>query len=98
MIRGKHGGVGDVPRRIGGSLVAPQIDPVHMQRYFGDLKGFEAVDERVTIVAEYVPVKAVASGTYLERAFWNGNHSGVTEHLPTIWKNGGRRQAPKCLD
>ena len=55
------------------------------------------MDERVTIVAEYVPVKAVASGTYLERAFWNGNHCGVTGHLPTIWKNEGKTSGAQML-
>ena len=45
MIREKQGVVGDVARLIGGSLVAPPIDPVHIQRYFGGLKGLGAVDE-----------------------------------------------------
>ena len=40
----------DVARAIGESLVAPPIDPVHMQRYFIHLKGFGAVDELVMIV------------------------------------------------
>ena len=42
MIREKRGVVGDVARLIGGSLVAPPVDPVHIQRYFRDLKGFGA--------------------------------------------------------
>ena len=43
MIRDNRGGVGDVARAVGGSLVAPLIDPTHIQRYFGDLKSFGAV-------------------------------------------------------
>ena len=30
--------------------MARPIDPVHIRRYFGDLKGFRAVDELVTTV------------------------------------------------
>ena len=51
--------MGDVARAVGGCLVAPPIDPIHIQRYFGDLKGFGAVDELVSIVAGDVPVEAV---------------------------------------
>ena len=64
-------------------MVAPRIDPVHIQRYFGDLKGFGA-DELVMIVTEGVPVNAVASEADLERTLQYGNHSSVTEHLPAI--------------
>ena len=79
-------------------MVAPPIDPAHIQRYFGDLKGFGAVDELVMIVTGGMPVNAVASGADLRRALQCGNHSSVTEHLPAIWKkNRGRRQAPKML-
>ena len=85
MIRRKQGVVGDVARLIGGSLVAPPIDPVYIQRYFGDLKGFGAVDELVMIGTEGVPVNAVASEADLERALQYGNHSSVTEHLAAIW-------------
>ena len=98
MIREKHGVVGDVGRLIGGSLVAPPIDPVHIQRYFGDPKGCREVDELVMIVTGGVPVNAKASGADLERALQYGNHSSVTEHMPAIWEKIGqdvRRQ--KCL-
>ena len=78
MIREKQEVVGAVARLIGGSLVAPPIDPVHIQRYFGDLKGFGAVDELVMIVTGGVPVNAVASEADLERALQYGNHSSVT--------------------
>ena len=39
MMRDNRGVVGDVERAIGGPPVAPTIDPIHIQRYFGDLKG-----------------------------------------------------------
>ena len=39
-------------------MVAPPIDPVHLQRYFGNRKGFVAVDELVMIVTRGVPVNA----------------------------------------
>ena len=39
MIRDRRGVVGDVARAIGGPLVAPPIDPIHIQRYFGDFRG-----------------------------------------------------------
>ena len=67
-MRDKRGVVGDVARAIGGSLVAPPIDPVHTQRYFGDLKGFGAVDELVRIASVGVTVHAAATGANLERS------------------------------
>ena len=98
MVRNTRGVVGDVARSVGGSLVAPAIDPIHVQRDFGDLKGFGAVDELVLIVAGGVPLNAVTTGADLERALQYGNHHSVSEHLPAIWKKIGedvRRQ--KCL-
>ena len=86
MMRDKRGVVADVPRAIGGSLVAPTIDPVHTQRYFGDLKGFGAVDELVMIVTGGVPAHAAATGVDLERALQYENHPSVNQHLPAVWK------------
>ena len=60
--------MGDVARAIGGSLVAPSIDPIHIRRYFGDLQAFGAVDALVTIDTGGVPVNAAATGVDLERA------------------------------
>ena len=77
MIREKQGVLGDVSRLMRGSLVAPSIDAVHIQRYFGDLKGFGAAGELVTILTGGVPVNAAASGADLERALQCGNHSSV---------------------
>ena len=68
MMRDKRGVVGDVARAIGESLVAPPIDPIHIRGYSGDLKGFGAVDELVTIVTGGVPVNVDATGVDLERA------------------------------
>ena len=84
VIRDKRGVVGDVARAIGGSMVAPPVDPVHIQRYFGDLKGFGAVDELVRIVTGGVLVDAAATGADLERAVLYGNHPSVNEHLPAV--------------
>ena len=95
MIREKHGVVGDVARLIRGSLVAPPIDPVHIQRYFGDLKRFEAVNELVVIVTGGEPVNAVASGADMESPFQYGNHSSVTEHLSEIWKKSASKSGGK---
>ena len=84
MMRDNKGVVGDVARAVGGSLVAPPIYPTHVQRYFGDLKGFGAVDEVVSIVTRGVPVNAVTTGADRERALQYGNHRSVAEHLPAI--------------
>ena len=43
MMRDNRGVVEDVARAVGGSLVAPLMDPTQIQRYFGDLKSFGAV-------------------------------------------------------
>ena len=95
-IREKQGVMRDVARLIkGSSSVAPPTDPVHIQRCFGDLKGFRAVDELVMIVTGRVLVSAVVSGADLERVLRYGNHSSITKHLPAIWKKIGedvRRQ------
>ena len=42
--------------------MVPPINPVHMHRYFGDLKGFGVVDELVKIVTGRVPVHVAATG------------------------------------
>ena len=97
MMRDKRGVVGDVARAKGGSLVAPPIDPRHLRRYFGDLKGFGAVDELVTIFTVGVPVNAAATGVNLERALHYGNHRIATEHLPAVWKNRGRHTTSEML-
>ena len=81
-----RGVVGDVARAIGGSPVAPPIDPVPIRRYFGDLKGFGEVDELVSEVTGGVPVHTAATGEDLERAMQYGNHPSVDEHLPAAWK------------
>lgn len=90
----------DVARAVGRPLVAPLIDPLHIPRYFGDFKGFEAVDEVVSIVTEGLPVNAVEAATDLERGSRYGNHRGVTEHLPAEWnQNRGRHKTIKmCID
>ena len=98
MTRDSRGVVGDIARVVGGSPVAPPIDPTHIQRYFVDVKGLGAMDERGSIVAGGVPVNAVMSAVDLERALQYGNLRSVTEHLPIVRKKIGeavRRQ--KCL-
>ena len=75
-------------------MVAPPIDPVHIQRYFGHLKGFGAVNELVMIVTGVVPVNPVAHGAGLEHALLYGNHSSVTEHLPENRKQIGEDVRP----
>jgi len=98
MMRDKQGVVGDVARALGGSLVAPPINPAHIKRYFGDLKGFGAVDELVAIVTGGLPVNAVATGVDLEHALQYGNHPSVNEHLPAVWKKIGKDvRREKCL-
>ena len=85
-MRDKRGAVGEVARAIGGSVIAPPRDPVHMQRYFGDLKGFGAVDELVRIVTGGAPVHAAATGADLERSLQYGSLPSVNEHLPAVRK------------
>ena len=70
-------------------MVSPPIDPVHRQRYFGDLKVFEAVDELVMIVTPGVPGNAVAAEEDLERALQYENYSSIAEHVPPIWEKIG---------
>ena len=90
-MRDKRGVVGDVARAIEASLVVPSIDPVHIQRYFGDLKGLGAVDELVRIVTGVVPcTHAAATGADLERALQYGNHPSINEHLPAVWKKSAK--------
>ena len=95
MIAEKQGIVGDIARLIGGALVASPIGPVHIQRYFGYLNRFGAVDGLVMIVTGGVPVNAVASDADLERALQYGNHNSVTEHLPVIWDKSAKTSGAK---
>ena len=55
MTRQYHGAVGDVARALGESLVAPPVDALNIQRYFGDLKGFGAINDLITLVTKGVP-------------------------------------------
>ena len=87
-MRENRGLVKNVVRALRGSLVALPIDPVHVQRYFGDLKGFGAVDELVMITGG-VPGKAAVTDVDLERADRYGSHPCANEHLSTAWKKIG---------
>ena len=95
MMRDNREVVGDVARTVGGSLVAPPIDPTHIQRYFGDLKGLGTVDDLVSRVTGGVPLNAVTTGADLERVLQYGHHRSVTEHLPAVWKNNGEDVRPQ---
>ena len=80
LTRQYNGVVGDVARALGGSLVAPPVEAAQIQRYFGDLKGFGAIDELITIVARGVPVKAAPPGWG-----WTAPYStATTAVLPSI--------------
>ena len=66
-------------------MEAPPIDPPHIQRFFGDLKGcFGAVDELVSIVTGGVPVNKVTTGADLGRVTVRKSRT-VIEHLPAVW-------------
>ena len=80
--------MGDVARALGRSLVAPPVDALNIQRYFGDLKGFGAINDLATQVTKGVPVKAAPVGGGLDRALRYGNHRSAAQHLP---------QRQKCL-
>ena len=98
LARQYSGAVGDVARALGGSLVPPPVDAAHIQRYFGDVKGFGAIDELVTIVTNGVPVKAAPRGSGVDRVLQYGSHRSAAEHLPAIWRKLSedvRRQ--KCI-
>ena len=85
-MRQQRGVVGDVARSVGGGLVPPPIDPTQIQRYFGDLKGFETIDELITIVTTGVPVHSAATRVELDHASQYGNHRSAKEYLPAIWE------------
>ena len=98
MMRDNRGVVGDVARAIEGSVVAPPIDPTHIQRYFGGVKGFGAVEELASIVAGGVPVNAVMSWVNLERALQYGNHrKSLRASASNMGENGGRCKMPKMF-
>ena len=89
----KRGFVGDVGQPIGGYI--PGCTTVHIRRYFGDLKGFGAVEELVT---GPVPVHAAPTGENLERELEHENHPSVNKHLPAIWEKIGEEvRRHKCL-
>ena len=95
MIRDNRGRVGDVARSLSGILVTPLVDPEHIRRYFGELKGFPKIDELVTIVSGEMPVIAPPSQADLESALRYGNHRSAEEHLPLIWEKSGKTCAEK---
>ena len=90
--------MGVVARALRGSLVAPPVDPLNIQRYFGDLKGFGTINDLITLVTKGVPVKAAPVGGGLDRALRYGNHRSAAKHLPAIWKKLGEDvRRKKCL-
>ena len=89
MARQYLGAVGDVARALEGSLVAPPVDALIIKRYFGDLKGFGAINDLITLVTKAMPVKAAPVGGGLDRAFRYGNHRSAAEHLPAICEKLG---------
>ena len=71
-------------------MVAPPIYPAFIQLYFGDLKGFGAVDKLVMIVSGEVPVYAVASEADIERALQYGKIDGRNRvHPIDLWPLSG---------
>ena len=84
-MRDKRSVVKDVACMNDSITSAPLIDPVHTQQFFGDLKGFAAVDELIMIATGGVPVHAAATGVDLTRAFQYGNHPSANEPLPAVW-------------
>ena len=92
MMRDKPGVVGDVHTSIRKYQVGPPIDPIHIQRCFGGLKGFEAVDELVTIVTGGAPVNATA--TVLSSTQYS---MAITAVSPSICQQS-RRNSGKTQD
>ena len=68
MMRDNERVVGELPRAVEGSLVSPPIDLTRIQRYFGDLKGFGAIDKQVSIVTGRAQMDAVPTVDDPERA------------------------------
>lgn len=72
--------------------MAPPIDPAQIQRYFGDLKRYGAIDELITIVTGGVPVNAAATRAELDHAILYGNHRSAHAHLPANLGETWRRR------
>ena len=84
LTRQYRGAVGNVARALRGALVGPPIDATNIRRYFGDLEGFGAIKDLITIVTRGVPVKVAPARADLERALRYDNHRSAAEHLPAI--------------
>ena len=95
LTRQYRGAVGDVARALGGALVAPPIDATNIRRYLGDLKGFGAINDLITIVTRGVPVTLAPAGADLRCALGYGNHRSAAEHSPAIWEKLRRCTAPE---
>ena len=77
-------------RSVGGGLVPPPIDPTQIQSHFGDLKGFEAIHELMTIVTTGVPVHAPATRVELDHALKYGNHRSANEYYQRYGKSSDK--------
>ena len=80
------GKVGNVAVGIGGTLVSPPLSVGKVEHYFGNIKGFPAITERVDIINNGVPVKTSVTNLEPTRAMQYGNHSAVVEHTDLVWK------------
>lgn len=74
------------------------MNPIDIQEYFRDLKGFPQIDELMAMVSGGVPVLAPPSHADLESALRYGNHRRAEENLPLIWKKLGEDvRRVRCL-
>ena len=67
--------------------MSPPLSVGKVEHYFGNIKGFPAITERVDIINNGVPVKTSVTSLDPPRAMQYDNHSAVVEHMDLVWEN-----------
>lgn len=66
-----------------GTLVSPSLSVGQVEHYFGDIKGFPAIDT----IKNVVPVKPTVANLEPTKAMQYGNHSTELGHMDSVSEN-----------
>ena len=82
LARLNGGRIGDIARRIGGTLVSPPLNVRDVKRHFGDVKRFPQVAELIRVVQRGVSTETKQPQAGFKTALEYENQRTIQDHLP----------------